>query len=65
MKLNHFPRARPDAFFAIRAPFLDDLDLRFHEFDGIFGTNADTATAVVAFAGNDVDHQRLVDWHGV
>lgn len=65
VKLNDLPRARPDTLFAIRAALLDDLDFRFHQFDGILGTYAHAATAVVAFAGNDVNHEGLIGRHEV
>ncbi len=63
VKLNDLPRTCPHTLFAVRAPLLDDLDLRFHQFDGVFGTHPDAATAIIALAGNDVNHEGLIDRH--
>ncbi len=57
MKLNDFPRARPNAFPAVCAAFVDDPDLAFEEFDGVLRTHTDAAAAEITFSGNQVDHQ--------
>ena len=57
MKLDNFPRTGPDAFFAICASFVDNRNPGFHQFDGIFRAHADTATAEVALARHDMDHE--------
>ena len=61
MKFYHFPRACPNALTAICAPFFNDRDLRFLQFDRIFRADPDAASAVVALARSDVDHQK---WFG-
>jgi hypothetical protein len=58
MEFDDLPRASPDTFPAIRAAFIDDGDLRLLQLDRVFGANAHTATAEIAFAGDDVDHER-------
>lgn len=65
MKLDDFPRTRPHTLAAIGAAFVDDPNLRLHQLDGILGTHSDAATAKVAFAGNDVNHQWRVTGHGI
>jgi len=57
VELNHFPRARPNAFFAVRASFIDNRNARFHQLNGIFGAHANAATAKIAFARHNVDHE--------
>ena len=57
VKLNNFPRTGPDALFAVRAPLVDDGYTRFHQLDGIFRAHADAATAEVALARHDMDHE--------
>jgi hypothetical protein len=57
MELDHFPRACPYTFPAICASFLYNRNARFHQLYGIFRTNADTAAAVIALAGYNVNHQ--------
>ena len=64
MKLDHLPRTCPYTFSTIRAPLFDDFNLRLHQFNGIFRTNAHAAAAEIAFAGNDVDHERGGTGHG-
>lgn len=56
MELDYFPRTGPDALPAVRAPLVDDPDLRFKQFNGIFRTHAHAATTKVAFARNNMDH---------
>lgn len=65
MKLNDFPRTCPDTLAAIGAALVDDPNLRLHQLDGILGTYPDAATAKVAFAGNDVNHQWRVTGHEI
>ena len=63
MELNHFPGTSPDALSAIRAASIDDPDIGFHQFDRIFRANANAASAEIAFAGNNMNHQRTVSGH--
>lgn len=63
MEFDHFPRTRPDALAAIRAALVDNVNVRLHQLDGVFRAHTDTATAKVAFAGNDINHQWRVSWH--
>ncbi len=63
MKFDHFPRTSPHALPAIRTSLLYNRDARFQELDRILGTDAHAAAAVVAFAGDDMDHQRGFSLH--
>jgi hypothetical protein len=63
MKFNHFPWACPHALSAICASGIDDPDLSFHQLNSIFRANTNAATAKVAFAGNDVNHQWCISRH--
>jgi hypothetical protein len=63
MKFDDFPGTSPYAFSAIRATSIDDPDFGFHELDRIFRANTNTASAEVAFAGNDVNHQWCISCH--
>ncbi len=65
MKLDHFPRTSPHALATIRAALVDNPNFRFHQLDGILGAHSDAATAKVAFAGNDVNHQWRITRHGI
>jgi hypothetical protein len=64
MEFDDLPGAGPYTFPAIRASVLDNRDARLHELNGIFRAYSHAATAVVAFAGDDVNHERRVGWHG-
>jgi hypothetical protein len=57
VKLDDLPWARPDALFAICAALVDDGNPGFHQLDGIFRAHADAATAEVALARHDMDHE--------
>lgn len=63
VKLNHFPRTRPYAFPAVRASLVDDPNVGFEELDSIFRAHADTASTVVAFPRDNVNHQRSRTLH--
>jgi len=63
MKFDDFPRASPDALSTIRAPGIDDPDFGLQELDRIFRANTNAASAKVAFAGNDVNHQWCISCH--
>lgn len=56
MKLDHFPWTGPDALAAVGASFVDNGNAGFHQFDGIFRTDADTTAAVIAFTGHNMNH---------
>ena len=58
MEFNNFPRTCPHALPAIRAPFLDDSDLRFLKLDRILRAHTHAASAVIAFARTNMDHQK-------
>jgi hypothetical protein len=64
MELDDLPRARPHAFAAVRAPFVDNGDLRLLKFDGVLGTDTHATAAEVALPGDDVDHERSGTGHG-
>jgi hypothetical protein len=63
MKLDDLPGTSPDALSAIRATSIDDPDFGFHELDCVFGADPNAASAEVAFAGNDMNHQWCVSCH--
>ena len=58
VEFNDFPGTCPHALPTVRAPFLDDGDLRFLELNRILRTHTHTAAAVIAFAGSDMNHQK-------
>jgi hypothetical protein len=63
MEFDDFPRTCPDAFAAVRTAFLNDCDFGFLQLDGVFGTNPDTAPAIIALTRADVDHEKWLG-HG-
>ena len=63
MELDHLPWAGPNALPAVCTPLVDDADFCFHQLDGILGANADTTSAEITLARNNVDHQRCVTSH--
>jgi len=63
MEFKDFPWARPHALSAIGTAGVDDSDFGFQKLNGIFGANPHAATAKVAFAGNDVNHQWCISCH--
>jgi hypothetical protein len=63
MEFNDFPRTTPDALSAICTAGVDDPDFGLHELYRIFRANANAASAEVAFAGNDMNHQRCISRH--
>jgi len=58
VKLDYFPWTSPHTLAAIRTSIFDDSDLRFHQFDGILRTDSYAASAEIAFARDDVNHER-------
>lgn len=63
MKFYNFPRTGPDTFAAVCATLVNDRNPGFQEFNRIFRTDANAASAEVAFAGKNVDHQRSIALH--
>jgi len=63
MKFDDLPWTRPNTLFAVGAAFFDDGNLRLHQFDGIFGADADTAAAEIALPRDNINHQLIRSWH--
>jgi hypothetical protein len=63
MEFDDFPRTSPNTLSAICASCVDDPDFGLHELNSIFRANANAASAEVAFAGNDMNHQWCVSRH--
>jgi len=63
MEDKHLERTHPNTFGAIRAAFFYDFNMRFFEFDRVFRTNTDAATAEVTGVGEDFDEQHYCSFH--
>jgi hypothetical protein len=63
MEFYDFPRTGPNAFAAVCAALIDYRNPGFQEFNRVFWTDANAASAEIAFPRNNVDHQWRIALH--